>query len=61
MSLLHLSGQIPVGEPGPEGVRRGISGEIEAGVKWGDGEKDRDLRFPGREREKVERTHRIFL
>lgn len=30
-----MSGQIPVGELGPEGVRRGILGEMEAGEHLG--------------------------
>lgn len=35
---LLLSGQIPVGELGPEGVRRGILGAMESGEHLGAGE-----------------------
>lgn len=36
---LLLSGQIPVGELGPEGVRRGILRKMETGDYLGDGGK----------------------
>lgn len=35
---LLLSGQIPVGELGSKGVRRGILGAMESGEHLGDGE-----------------------
>lgn len=43
-----MSGQIPVGVLGPEGVRRGILGEMVGGEHLGDGKMDRYLRFSGR-------------
>lgn len=44
---LLLSGQIPVGELGPEGVRRGILRKMETGLFGGWGEIERNLRFSG--------------